>query len=131
VTDGAGRRFRLVLTTQAQRAEQYRKQAAAAKQPPIPDVLPATEYGADDGVRLAEVWLTRDPEYPDDLPAQPLARYAYSPRGELVTVYDHSNTAVRALLMTKNTRAEWWRTIMRAGRNTLSLRCYRTSRGAA
>lgn len=96
VTDGAGRRFRLVLTTQAQRAEQYRRQAAAAQQPPVPDALPSTEYGADNGIRLAEVWLTRDPEYPDDLPAQPLARYAYSPRGELVAVYDRSNTSVRA-----------------------------------
>lgn len=64
VTDGAGRRFRLLLTTQAQRAEQYRRQAAAAQQPPVPDALPATEYGADNGIRLAEVWLTRDPEYP-------------------------------------------------------------------
>ncbi|HFZ1500239.1 TPA: RHS element core protein [Citrobacter freundii] len=91
VTDGAGRRFRLVLTTQAQRAAQYR----ATKQPPAPDVLSATEYGADNGVRLAEVWLTRDPAYPDNLPAQPLVRYAYSPRGELVVVYDRSNTVVR------------------------------------
>ena len=95
VTDGAGRQFRLVLTTQVQRAEQFRKQAAAAKQPPVPDVLPATEYGADNGVRLAEVWLTRDPEYPDNLPVRPLARYVYSPRGELVAVYDRSNTVVR------------------------------------
>ncbi|EAA7387863.1 RHS repeat protein [Salmonella enterica subsp. enterica] len=96
VTDGAGRRFRLLLTTQAQRAEQYRRQAAAAQQPPVLDALPATEYGADNGIRLAEVWLTRDPEYPDDLPAQPLARYAYSPRGELVAVYDRSDTVVRS-----------------------------------
>ncbi|HCL5272125.1 TPA: RHS repeat protein, partial [Salmonella enterica] len=97
VTDGAGRRFRLVLTTQAQRAAQYRKQAAASgtKPLPFPDVLPTTAYGADNGLRLAEVWLTHDPAYPDNLPAAPLARYDYSPHGELATVYDRSGTAVR------------------------------------
>ena len=97
VTDGAGRRFRLVLTTQAQRAAQYRKQTAAAgtKHLPFPDTLPATAYGADSGIRLEAVWLTHDPEYPDILPAAPLARYDYSPRGELATVYDRSGTAVR------------------------------------
>lgn len=95
VTDGAGRHFRLVLTTQTQRAEQYRKQAASIKQPQVSDVLPATDYGVDNGVRLTEVWLTHDPEYPDNLPAKPLARYEYSPRGELVAVYDRSNTVVR------------------------------------
>lgn len=94
-TDGAGRRFRLVLTTQAMRAEQHRKQTASAKQPPFPDRLPATAYGADNGVRLAEVWLTHDPEYPDNLPAAPLARYGYTPRGELAVVYDRSGAAVR------------------------------------
>ena len=91
VTDGAGRRFRLVLTTQAQRAEQARKQ----KQPLFPEALPATGYGTDTGVRLAEVWLTRDPLYPDNLPAEPLVRYHYSPRGELAGVDDRSGTAVR------------------------------------
>ncbi|MFS9379986.1 RHS element core protein [Citrobacter sp. ANG330] len=97
VTDGAGRRFRLMLTTQAQRAAQYRKQAAASgtKPLPFPDVLPTTAYGADNGLRLAEVWLTHDPAYPDNLPAAPLARYDYSPHGELATVYDRSGTAVR------------------------------------
>lgn len=97
VTDGAGRRFRLVLTTQAQRAEQHRQQAVSeATSPlPFPDTLPATTYGADSGRRLAEVWLTHDPEYPDNLPAAPLARYEYSPRGELAVVYDRSGTAAR------------------------------------
>ncbi|HCB1862307.1 TPA: RHS repeat protein, partial [Citrobacter amalonaticus] len=97
VTDGAGRRFRLVLTTQAQRAAQYRKQVTASgtKPLPFPDALPATAYDTDNGLRLAEVWLTHDPEYPDTLPAAPLARYDYSPRGELATVYDRSGTAVR------------------------------------
>ncbi|MCU6176989.1 RHS element core protein [Citrobacter cronae] len=97
VTDGAGRRFRLVLTTQAQRADQHRKQSVAngATPLPFPDVLPSTAYGVDHGLRLTEVWLTHDPEYPDNLPAAPLARYDYSPRGELKTVYDRSGTAVR------------------------------------
>lgn len=97
VTDGAGRRFRLVLTTQAQRAELHRKQAASTgtKPLPFPDALPATAYGTDNGLRLAEVWLTHDPEYLDNLPTAPLARYDYSPRGELATVYDRSGTAVR------------------------------------
>ncbi|ECE5987492.1 type IV secretion protein Rhs, partial [Salmonella enterica subsp. salamae] len=74
VTDGAGRRFRLVLTTQAQRAEQHRQQAVSEAASPLsfPDTLPATAYGADSGRRLAEVWLTHDPEYPDNLPAAPL-----------------------------------------------------------
>ncbi|EJU7772164.1 RHS repeat protein [Salmonella enterica subsp. salamae serovar 4,12:e,n,x:1,6] len=97
VTDGAGRLFQLVLTTQAQRAELHRKQAASTgiKPLPFPDSLPATAYGADNGLRLAEVWLTHDPEYPDNLPTAPLACYDYSPRGELATVYDRSGTMVR------------------------------------
>lgn len=66
VTDGAGRRFRLVL---------------------IP-----TETGA----RLSEVWLTHDPLYPQNLPAAPLARYAWSTRGELLAVYDRSGTPVHS-----------------------------------
>ncbi|EOX8477462.1 RHS element core protein [Salmonella enterica subsp. indica] len=93
VTDGAGRRFRLVLTTQAQRAAQYLKLATATKQS-VPETLSATDYGTDSGIRLAEVWLTHDPEYPDNLPATPLARYDYTPRGELAMVYDRSGTAV-------------------------------------
>ncbi|EFE07717.1 RHS repeat-associated core domain protein [Citrobacter youngae ATCC 29220] len=75
VTDGAGRRFRLVL-----------KQT---------DVLPVTRYGRDDGIRLGAVWLVHDPLYPDNLPASPLARYAYSPRGELAAVYDRGGVQVR------------------------------------
>ncbi len=59
VTDGAGRRFHLALTTQAQRAEAFRKQRATSLSSPagprsassssaFPDTLPAgTEYGAD------------------------------------------------------------------------------------
>ncbi|WP_375709326.1 hypothetical protein, partial [Escherichia coli] len=61
VTDGAGREFRLVLTTQAQRAEEARKQHTASLFSPdtprplsasaFPDTLPGTEYGPDRGIR--------------------------------------------------------------------------------
>ncbi|WP_257244970.1 hypothetical protein, partial [Escherichia coli] len=34
-----------------------------------------TEYGRDNGIRLSAVWLTHDPEYPENLPAAPLVRY--------------------------------------------------------
>ncbi|MCB2260902.1 RHS element core protein [Escherichia albertii] len=107
VTDGAGRRFHLTLSTQAQRAEAFRKQRATSLSPPasprpvsssqaFPDTLPAgTEYGADNGIRLEAVWLTHDPAYPDELPAAPLARYTYTARGELLAVYDRSGTQVR------------------------------------
>ncbi|EOQ56975.1 protein rhsD [Escherichia sp. KTE31] len=98
VTDGAGREFRLVLTTQAQRAEEAQQQAvvAGAKQPDIPDSLPeSTEYGADRGIRLSAVWLTHDPAYPESLPGAPLARYTYTEAGELLAVYDRSGTQVR------------------------------------
>ncbi len=98
VTDGAGRQFRLVLTTQAQRAENARQQAiaAGAKGPDIPDSLPDyTEYGRDNGIRLSAVWLTHDPEYPENLPAAPLVRYDWTPRGELAAVYDRRGTQMR------------------------------------
>ncbi|MEK0009922.1 RHS element core protein [Escherichia albertii] len=98
VTDGAGRQFRLVLTTQAQRAEEARQQAIAAgtKGPDIPDSLPDyTEYGRDNGIRLSAVWLTHDPEYPENLPGAPLASYTWTPRGELAAVYDRSGTQMR------------------------------------
>ncbi|EFE06258.1 RHS element core protein [Citrobacter youngae] len=92
VTDGAGRRFRLVLSTQAQRAEN----AGNVSSSEFPTTLPRTGYGADNGIRLAEVWLVHDPEYPEDLPALPLVRYAYTPRGELAAVFDRSGTRVRS-----------------------------------
>ncbi|ELZ4786654.1 hypothetical protein UPC42_004606, partial [Escherichia coli] len=93
VTDGAGRHFRLVLTTQAQRAEEARQQAISGGTEPsaFPDTLPGyTEYGRDNGIRLSAVWLTHDPEYPENLPAAPLVRYGWTPRGELAVVYDRS-----------------------------------------
>ncbi|XJA32307.1 RHS repeat-associated core domain-containing protein [Escherichia coli] len=99
VTDGAGRHFRLVLTTQAQRAEEARQQAISGGTEPsaFPDTLPGyTEYGRDNGIRLSAVWLTHGPEYPENLPAAPLVRYGWTPRGELAVVYDRSNTQVRS-----------------------------------
>ncbi|EFN9786506.1 RHS repeat protein [Escherichia coli] len=99
VTDGAGRHFRLVLTTQAQRAEEARQQAISGGTEPsaFPDTLPGyTEYGRDNGIRLSAVWLTHDPEYPENLPAAPLVRYGWTPRGELAAVYDRRNTQVRS-----------------------------------
>ncbi|HBA9846877.1 TPA: RHS repeat protein, partial [Escherichia coli] len=107
VTDGAGRRFHLALTTQSQRAEASRKQRESSLSSPagprsvsssqvFPDTLPVgTEYGADNGIRLEAVWLTHDPAYPDELPTAPLARYTYTASGELLAVYDRSGTQVR------------------------------------
>ncbi|CSX37120.1 rhs core protein with extension [Shigella sonnei] len=107
VTDGAGRRFHMALSTQAQRAEASRKQRASSLSSPasprsvsssqvFPDTLPAgTEYGADNGIRLEAVWLTHDPAYPDEQPTAPLARYTYTAGGELRAVYDRSGTQVR------------------------------------
>ncbi|EEV4462420.1 rhs element protein RhsB, partial [Escherichia coli] len=99
VTDGAGRHFRLVLTTQAQRAEEARQKATSGGTEPsaFPDTLPGyTEYGRDNGIRLSAVWLTHAPEYPENLPAAPLVRYGWTPRGELAAVYDRSGKQVRS-----------------------------------
>ncbi|EFW6956800.1 RHS repeat protein [Shigella boydii] len=54
-----------------------------------------TEYGRDNGIRLSGVWLTHDPEYPENLPAAPLVRYDWTARGELAAVYDRSGTQMR------------------------------------
>ncbi|EFE7960524.1 type IV secretion protein Rhs, partial [Escherichia coli] len=62
----------------------------------FPDTLPGTEYGPDRGIRLSAVWLMHDPAYPESLPGAPLARYTYTEAGELLAVYDRSNTQVRA-----------------------------------
>ncbi|HAW4014748.1 TPA: RHS repeat protein [Escherichia coli] len=103
VTDGAGREFRLVLTTQAQRAEEARTSSLSSSDSSrplsasaFPDTLPGTEYGPDRGIRLSAVWLMHDPAYPESLPGAPLARYTYTEAGELLAVYDRSNTQVRA-----------------------------------
>ncbi|HGC3550174.1 TPA: rhs element protein RhsD, partial [Escherichia coli] len=103
VTDGAGREFRLVLTTQAQRAEEARTSSLSSsdRSRPLsasafPDTLPGTEYGPDRGIRLSAVWLMHDPAYPESLPGAPLVRYTYTEAGELLAVYDRSNTQVRA-----------------------------------
>ncbi|MBJ9890453.1 MULTISPECIES: RHS repeat-associated core domain-containing protein [Citrobacter] len=77
VTDGAGRRFRLGLSI-------------------LPQTPPVSGYGADSGVRLEAVWLVHDPAYPDNLPAEPLVRYEYTPRGELAAVYDRGGPRVRS-----------------------------------
>ncbi len=37
-----------------------------------------------------------DPAYPESLPGAPLVRYTYTEAGELLAVYDRSNTQVRA-----------------------------------
>ncbi|EPT5127603.1 hypothetical protein ACVRCY_004966, partial [Escherichia coli] len=47
-------------------------------------------------IRLSAVWLMHDPAYPESLPGAPLARYTYTEAGELLAVYDRSNTQVRA-----------------------------------
>ncbi|HEG1988793.1 RHS element core protein [Enterobacter cloacae] len=98
VTDGAGRRFRLALSTLPQRAEAARQQAAASgvREQDWPQTPPASGYGPDSGIRLDAVWLVHDPAYPDNLPAEPLVRYAYTPRGELAAVYDRGGTQVRS-----------------------------------
>ena len=97
VTDGAGRQFRLALSTQAQRAEMARKQAVAGEAvPSFPNTMPVAGYGTDSGIRLEAVWLAHDPVYPDTLPVRPLVRYTYTPRGELAAVYDRSGTPVRS-----------------------------------
>ncbi len=36
------------------------------------------------------------PGIPENLPAAPLVRYGWTPRGELAAVYDRSNTQVRS-----------------------------------
>jgi len=51
-------------------------------------------WGRDNGVRLSAVYLMHDPDFPD-VPAEPLVRYEYTPRGELQTVYDRSGQAIR------------------------------------
>ncbi|EDT4551272.1 RHS repeat protein [Salmonella enterica subsp. enterica serovar Berta] len=97
VTDGAGRRFHLVLTTQAQRAEAARGAGLPAA-PAYPETLPATEYGTDNGIRLSQVWLTHEPDAEGDQEPAMLSRYEYTPGGELAAVYDRGGVEVRRFL---------------------------------
>ncbi len=123
VTDGAGPPFHLVLTTQAQRAEEARTSSYLPLTVPAlshphrsPTHCPGTEYGPDNGIRLAAVWLIHDPAYPDKQPTAPLARYTYTAAGELRAVYDRSNTQVRAFTYDAQHPGGWWRTVTREGR---------------
>ncbi|EBX7709225.1 type IV secretion protein Rhs, partial [Salmonella enterica subsp. enterica serovar Moero] len=106
VTDGAGRRFQLVLTTQAQRAEAAQAAYATAGTSgtsrsvivDFPETLPATEYGTDNGIRLSQVWLTYEPDAEGDQEPVMLSRYEYTPGGELAAVYDRGGVEVRRFL---------------------------------
>ncbi|EAP1878565.1 RHS repeat protein [Salmonella enterica subsp. enterica serovar Berta] len=97
VTDSTGRRYRLVLTTQAQRAEAARGAGLPAA-PAYPETLPATEYGTDNGIRLSQVWLTHEPDAEGDQEPAMLSRYEYTPGGELAAVYDRGGVEVRRFL---------------------------------
>ncbi|MFB1944323.1 hypothetical protein, partial [Salmonella enterica] len=80
VTDGAGRRFHLVLTTQAQRAQAAFATTAASVRSssvPFPETLPATEYGTDSGIRLSQVWLAHEPDAEGEQEPVMLSRYEY------------------------------------------------------
>ncbi|ECF5835303.1 RHS repeat protein, partial [Salmonella enterica subsp. salamae] len=101
VTDGAGRRFHLVLTTQAQRAQAAFATTAASVRSssvPFPETLPATEYGQDSGIRLSQVWLTYEPDAEGEQEPVMLSRYEYTPRGELAAVYDRGGVQVRSFV---------------------------------
>lgn len=103
VTDGVGRCFHLVLTTQAQRAEAAQAVYATAvtsgtvrpASVPFPEMLPTTEYGTDSGIRLSQVWLTYEPDAEGEQEPVMLSRYAYTARGELLAVYDRGGVQVR------------------------------------
>ncbi|EHT1028485.1 RHS repeat protein, partial [Salmonella enterica] len=97
VTDGAGRRFHLVLTTQAQRAQATRQAGKSAAQA-YPETLPATEYGTDSGIRLSQVWLAHEPDAEGEQEPVMLSRYEYTPRGELAAVYDRGGVQVRSFV---------------------------------
>ncbi|HFD9891311.1 TPA: type IV secretion protein Rhs, partial [Salmonella enterica] len=97
VTDGAGRRFHLVLTTQAQRAQAARQAGKSAAQA-YPETLPATEYGTDSGIRLSQVWLAHEPDAEGEQEPVMLSRYEYTPRGELAAVYDRGGAQVRSFV---------------------------------
>jgi RHS repeat-associated protein len=70
VHDGAGRHYRFELTV-------------------LPKAINEGEqgWGADSGLRLAAVHLQSDPLSLEEPPAEPLARYGYTPKGELASVH--------------------------------------------
>ncbi|STL19637.1 RhsB protein [Escherichia coli] len=125
VTDGAGRHFRLVLTTQAQRAEEARQQASSGGTEPsaFPDTLPGyTEYGRDNGIRLSAVWLTQRPGIPGEFTCRAAGalwagRRAANWRWCMTVVANRC----AALLTMINTGAGWWRTVTRAGRKSVTV----------
>lgn len=80
VTDGAGRRYRFELERIA---------------PATPSAPPAHGWGPDAGVRLMAVWLEADPHQPREALPLALVRYAYTMRGELARVIDHTGRTVR------------------------------------
>lgn len=99
MTDGAGRHFPAGTDHAGAAGRRSRQRAISGGTEPsaFPDTLPGyTEYGRDNGIRLSAVWLTHDPEYPENLPAAPLVRYGWTPRGELAVVYDRSGKQVRS-----------------------------------
>ncbi|EFP4110435.1 RHS repeat protein, partial [Shigella boydii] len=98
VLTGLVDRFGRTQTFHREAAGEFSGEITGVTEPSaFPDTLPGyTEYGRDNGIRLSAVWLTHDPEYPDNLPAAPLVRYGWTPRGELAAVYDRSNTQVRS-----------------------------------
>ncbi|MBF5005996.1 DUF6531 domain-containing protein [Diaphorobacter caeni] len=51
-------------------------------------------WGADNGMRLTAVHLTHDPHWPEPL-TEPLVRYEYSVRGELIAVYGRDGSQQR------------------------------------
>ncbi len=57
--------------------------------------------------------------------------YTYTEAGELLAVYDRSNTQCALSRMTRSTRAGWWGTVMRKAGDALPLRRYRAGGGAA
>jgi len=103
VTDGAGREFRLVLTTQAQRAEEARTSSLSSSDSSrplsasaFPDTLPGTEYGPDRGIRLSAVWLMHETVRSFGSMAGSNAAYkltsTYTPAGQLQS--QHLNSLV-------------------------------------
>ncbi|QNP49485.1 RHS repeat protein [Diaphorobacter aerolatus] len=69
VEDGTGRRYRM-----------------EHKHFPLIANAGVQGWGEDSGTRLAAVYLTHDPHWPEPL-TEPLVRYEYSARGELMAVY--------------------------------------------